>query len=176
MDGRDLRGMFAHFETLVDPRVERTRRHELNDIVALAVLAVISGADGFTDMHTFAETKLPWLKTFLNLHNGVPSHDTFGRVLAALDPDEFEQSLLQWTEALATESGGVRRAWMSDWGCKSPAEPVGGNRELEATARDESIRYIDRVHLCREAVWDGSPRRTVVPNASEPLCRLAWPG
>ena len=84
MDGRDLRGMFAHFETLVDPRVERTRRHELNDIVAIAVLAVISGADGFTDMHTFAETKLPWLKTFLNLHNGVPSHDTFGRVLAAL--------------------------------------------------------------------------------------------
>ena len=106
MDGRDLRGMFAHFETLVDPRVERTRRHELNDIVAIAVLAVISGADGFTDMHAFAQAKLPWLKTFLNLHNGVPSHDTFGRVLAALDPDEFEQSLLQWTEALATESGG----------------------------------------------------------------------
>ena len=106
MDGRDLRGMFAHFETLADPRVERTRRHELNDIVAIAVLAVISGADGFTDMHTFAETKLPWLKTFLNLPNGVPSHDTFGRVLAALDPDAFEQSLLQWTESLATESGG----------------------------------------------------------------------
>ena len=58
--------MFAHFETLVDPRVERTRRHELNDIVTIAVLAVISGADGFTDMHAFAEAKLPWLKTFLN--------------------------------------------------------------------------------------------------------------
>lgn len=70
----------------------------------------------------------------------------------------------------------VRRAWVSDWGCKSPTEPVGGNREPEATARDESIRPTDRIHLCREAVWDGSPRRTVVPNASEPLCRLAWPG
>ena len=70
------------------------------------MLAVIGAADGFTDMHTFAEAKLAWLKTFLKLPNGVPSHDTFGRVLAALDPDAFEQCLLQWTEALAVGSGG----------------------------------------------------------------------
>ena len=106
MVGRDLRDWFVHFEALEDPRVERGKRHELNDIITIAVLAVISAGDGFTDMHTFAEAKLAWLKTFLKLPNGVPSHDTFGRVLAALDPDAFEQCLLQWTEALAAESGG----------------------------------------------------------------------
>jgi len=106
LDGQDLRGWFAQFETLEDPRVERGKRHEMNDIICIAVLAVISGADGFTDMHTFAQAKLPWLKTFLNLPNGVPSHDTFGRVLAALDPDAFEQCLRRWTEALAAEGDG----------------------------------------------------------------------
>ena len=72
------------------------------------------------------------------------------------------------------ERRSVRWAWMSNWGCKCPTEPVAGNREPEATARDESIRHIDRIHLCREAVWDRSPRRTAVPNASEPLCMPAW--
>ena len=61
-------------------------------------------------------------------------------------------------------------------GCKSPTEPVAANREPEATAREESIRHIDRIHICREAVWDRSPRRTAVPNASEPLCMPAWSG
>jgi len=106
MDDEALRGMFAQFETLTDPRVERTRRHDLHDILVIAVLSVISGADGFTDMQTFGEAKRQWLETFLNLPNGIPSHDTFGRVFAMLDPDEFEQCLLAWTEGLAMASGG----------------------------------------------------------------------
>lgn len=76
-----------HFAHLEDPRVERTRLHKLLDILIIAICAVIAGAESWDDIALFGETKYAWFATFLDLPNGIPSHDTFNRVFAALDPD-----------------------------------------------------------------------------------------
>lgn len=105
MDAKASRGLFACIAQLEDPRMERTRAHRLDDILAIAILAVICGAQGPTHIADFARQKHDWLKTFLHLPNGVPSHDTFGRVLAMLDPDAFERCLLTWINALVEVTG-----------------------------------------------------------------------
>jgi predicted transposase YbfD/YdcC len=106
MDANAPRGLLRFFKDLPDPRMDRTRLHELMDVVTIAILAVICGADSFVHIELFGNSKLPWLKTFLALPNGIPSHDTFGRVFAALDPAAFERCMLNWTAALAKATGG----------------------------------------------------------------------
>ncbi len=96
----------AHlFADLTDPRIDRTRLHELLDIVAIAICAVVAGADSWGDIEDFGHAKHAWLRTFLALPNGIPSHDTFRRVFERLDPDEFQRCFPRWVEALheATE-------------------------------------------------------------------------
>jgi predicted transposase YbfD/YdcC len=95
-----------HFETLTDPRMARTRRHELTDIVIIAILAVICGAEGWEDIEDYAEVRLAWLKTFLSLPSGAPSADTFRRVLSALDPQEFHRCFASWMAELANGTAG----------------------------------------------------------------------
>jgi len=75
-------GIQEHFATLEDPRVERTRRHDLSEILVIAILAVLAGADGWEDTVVWAKARLSWLKTFLVLSSGVPCPDTFRRVFA----------------------------------------------------------------------------------------------
>jgi predicted transposase YbfD/YdcC len=98
--------LWEHFATLPDPRVERTRRHELLDIITIAVCAVICGADSWVDVELFGRSKERWLRTFLVLPGGIPSHDTFGRVFAALDPRQFEGCFLSWVRAVARRTRG----------------------------------------------------------------------
>ena len=99
-------GLREHFATLADPRVERTRRHELLDIVSIALCAVICGADSWVDVESFGRAKEAWLRTFLPLPGGIPSHDTFGRVFARLDPRQFERCFLGWVQALVRHTDG----------------------------------------------------------------------
>jgi predicted transposase YbfD/YdcC len=115
--------MLRYFRDLPDPRA-RNVVHRLNDIVTLAVCAVICGADGWAEVELFARSKLAWFKTFLDLPGGVPSHDTFGRVFAALDPDAFERCFVAWASALVEASGGrliaidgkaIRRSFERAW-------------------------------------------------------------
>jgi len=94
------------FSELPDPRVERCRRHQLIDIVFIAVCAVICGAEAFTEMEEFGHSKEAWLRQFLELPNGIPSHDTFGRVLARLDPKEFEACFERWVRGVVQLSEG----------------------------------------------------------------------
>jgi len=96
----------AHFASLPDPRIDRTKRHALLDIVTIALCAVIRGADSWVDVELFGHAKLAWLRTFLALPNGIPSHDTFGRVFARLDPAHFEQCFLSWVQDLVTHTPG----------------------------------------------------------------------
>ena len=90
-----------HFADLDDPRVERTRRHKLVDIIAIAICAIICGADSWVHVELFGRSKLEWFQTFLELPNGVPSHDTFGDVFARLDPEQFQSCFMAWTQAIA---------------------------------------------------------------------------
>ena len=80
-----------HFEGLTDPRVERTRLHPLINIAFMAVCGVLSGANSFAGIHEFATDRKDWFALHLDLTNGIPSADTFGRVLARLNPAEFER-------------------------------------------------------------------------------------
>jgi predicted transposase YbfD/YdcC len=87
---------------LPDPRFHRTQDHRLIDILVIGVCTLLCGGEGFNDMEDFGEAKKDWLKTFLELPNGIPSHDTFNRVFAALNPTRFMDCFLQWTQGLRT--------------------------------------------------------------------------
>jgi predicted transposase YbfD/YdcC len=89
-----------HFGKVNDPRIERTKRHKLLDILLIAICGVICGADSWVDIELFGKSKLEWLRTFLPLPNGIPSHDTFGRVFALISPEEFEKSFMEWVQAI----------------------------------------------------------------------------
>jgi predicted transposase YbfD/YdcC len=102
---QDLVAVFTPFETLTDPRVERTRDHALFELVVVALLGTIAGADGWTDIERFGKGRLAWLRTFLPLTNGIPSHDTFGRVFAALDPAQLSACIRQWLDQVGIELG-----------------------------------------------------------------------
>ena len=91
----------SYFAELADPRQQDRCDHKLIDILFIAICAVICGADGFTDMEEFGIAKETWLRQFLELPNGIPSHDTFGRVLARLNPRAFQQCFLAWVRAVA---------------------------------------------------------------------------
>jgi len=95
-----------HFGRLEDPRIERTKLHELLDIIVIAICAIICGADDWTEVELFGNAKLSWLRTFLELSNGIPSHDTFGRVFARLNPEQFQQCFLEWVQAVSAVTGG----------------------------------------------------------------------
>jgi predicted transposase YbfD/YdcC len=90
-----------YFADLTDPRQEERCEHKFIDILFIAICAVICGADGFTDMEEFGLAKETWLRQFLELPHGIPSHDTFGRVLARLNPKAFQQCFLDWVRAVA---------------------------------------------------------------------------
>jgi hypothetical protein len=90
-----------HFGGIKDPRIDRCKRHQLLDILVIAICAVICGADDWTEVEAFGNAKLPWFRTFLLLPHGIPSHDTFGRVFARLDPAQFESCFLRWINSLA---------------------------------------------------------------------------
>ena len=75
--------LISHFQDLPDPRVRRTRRHRLIDLLVIAVCTLLCGGEGFNDMEDFGRAKEDWLKTFLELPEGIPSHDTFNRLFQA---------------------------------------------------------------------------------------------
>lgn len=100
-----LIAVFTPFEDLTDPRVQRTRDHALLDIVVVALLGTIAGADSWADIERFGKERLAWLRTFLPLVNGVPSHDTFGRVFAMLDPARLSACIRQWLDQTGIELG-----------------------------------------------------------------------
>jgi predicted transposase YbfD/YdcC len=91
--------LIKHFASMVDPRIDRRKRHLLVHIIVIAVLAVLCGADNWVDVELFGRAKQKWLDELLSLSNGIPSHDTFGRVFARLDATQFEACFRAWMQA-----------------------------------------------------------------------------
>jgi len=90
-----------HFGDMTDPRVDRTKLHDLLNILVIAICAIIGGADNWEDVEEFGKARLAWFQTFLDLPNGIPSHDTFTRVFARLNPEEFRACFLGWIGAVS---------------------------------------------------------------------------
>ena len=101
MAARKLGSFVAHFSSLRDPRLERTRKHNLLDIVALTICAVLCGAESWVAVENYGKAKRDWLSGFLSLPNGIPSHDTIGRVFAALAPEPFQACFASWVAEVA---------------------------------------------------------------------------
>jgi len=98
--------LIDHLAVLEDPRIERQKRHKLGAILVIAVCAVLCGAESFPAIEDFGQVRYTWLKQFLELPNGIPSHDTFNRVFRVLDPVQFQACFLSWMQAVADETQG----------------------------------------------------------------------
>lgn len=96
----------THFAAVEDPRIDRTKWHELLDIIVITICAAVSGADSWTEVEEFGWTKLEWLRKFMSLENGIPSHDTFGEVFKRLNPEQFQAAFLNWVQAVMGITGG----------------------------------------------------------------------
>jgi hypothetical protein len=101
MDANAPGSLRRWFGELDDPRPGRNVMHRLGDMLAIAILAVLCGADSWVEVATWGRCKLEWLRTFLPLPHDIPRHDTFGRVFGHLDPASFEKCFMAWTAALA---------------------------------------------------------------------------
>jgi predicted transposase YbfD/YdcC len=126
MDAQATGGFLRFFNDLPDPRAANYV-HRLGDLFAIAIVAVICGADSWVDVAMFAQSKRSWLGTFLDLEHGIPSHDTFGRVFARIDPEAFERCFSRWmasvkaqhategTRLIAIDGKSIRRSFEHAW-------------------------------------------------------------
>jgi predicted transposase YbfD/YdcC len=99
-------GLVGYFSIIRDPRIERTKKHLLVDILTIAICAVICGAEGWEDLEEFGLKNEEWFKTFLEIPHGIPSHDTFARVFSILDSQQLEECFFEWTKTLQETTAG----------------------------------------------------------------------
>jgi predicted transposase YbfD/YdcC len=148
-----------HFAELTDPRVERTRRHEAADILAIAVCAIISGCDDWLAVAAYGRAKYDWLKTFLCLPNGIPSHDTFNRFFNLLDPEAFRACFVSWVGALHRALG-LRHVPIDGKALRGSFDKAAGKSALHlvsAWSRENGLT------LGQVAVEDKSNEITAIP-------------
>lgn len=145
------------FADLVDPRVARTRRHNLLDIITIALCGVICGAESWVEVEDWGDAKLDWLRTWLALPHGIPSHDTFGRVFSRIDPAQFEAGFLRWVQGVVTTSAGAVVAL--DGKSIRAARTPGGNPVHLISAWASAHRMV----LGQEAVAAKSNEITAIP-------------
>ena len=147
-----------YFADLPDPRIDRTKKHLLGDILVIALCAVICGADSWEEVEAFGEAKEDWLKRHLPLPNGIPSHDTFGRVFARLDPQKFGACVAGWMAGVC-EAAGLRHIAIDGKAVRAaPGNTFSGCLHLVSAWAAEN-----RLILGQRAVADGSHEIAAIP-------------
>lgn len=101
-----LSSIEEHFRAIEDPRVERNKKHKLLDIIVLAICGVVSGAEGWEAIEEFGYEKQQWLRKYLELANGIPSHDCIARVLSRISPSEMTECFIAWTRSVSQLTAG----------------------------------------------------------------------
>jgi predicted transposase YbfD/YdcC len=152
-----------HFAKLKDPRVRRRRRHRLLDIIVMAICGVICRADDWQEIELFARHREDWLRRFLRLPNGVPSHDTFERVFDRIDPKAFHACFQEWVATLADVLGARQIAVDGKTLCGSATGGVGALQVVSAWATAQHLT------LGQMAVEDGSNELATIPKLLELL-------
>lgn len=148
----------SYFADLPDPRVNRTKKHRLDDILGITLCAVICGADSFEEIERFGDARHDWLKRFLALPYGIPSHDTFNRVLAALDRTQFATCFGRWMAELCVATGLKPIAIDGKAVRSAPADTFSGCLHLVTAWATEN-----GLVLGQEAVADGSHEIAAIP-------------
>ena len=100
------KGLIEHFETLTDPRVERTKRYPLKEIILLIIAGTVSGCDGWKSLKDFGEAKLDWLRKFLPYKDGIPVDDTLARVMRKIETKEFQACFIKWVQSVSEATSG----------------------------------------------------------------------
>lgn len=106
MEKQEIASIVRHFESMPDPRAGNAKQHIFLEVLIIAICAVICGADGWSDVELFGKNKKAWLKTFLELPKGIPSHDTFGRIFTQIKPEEFQKRFIEWVQAIEKLTSG----------------------------------------------------------------------
>lgn len=101
-----MKSPIEYFSSIEDPRVERTKDHLMSDIIFITIAAVICGCETWNEIELYGKTKEPWLRTFLSLANGIPSHDTFNRFYSAVEPQQLEHSFINWVKDVSKITDG----------------------------------------------------------------------
>jgi hypothetical protein len=100
MDKSLFFSLIDHFSEVNDPRLNRTKKHNVIDIISKTIMATISGMQNWIEIVDWAETNEDWLKSFLELPSGIASHDTFGGVFSLINPESFQEAFNEWVESL----------------------------------------------------------------------------
>jgi len=151
--------LLAPFATLEDPRLDRTKRHNLLDMLFIALCAVVSGANDCVGMEKFGKSKHAWLEKYLSLPHGIPCHDTFSRVFAALDGDAFVACFLKWVEALHESTDG-RLVAIDGKTARATLDRAKGKNPLHIVSAWVAE---NRLFLGQEVVEDKSNEITAIP-------------
>ena len=153
-----------HFATLTDPRDHRARKHQLSDVLVIALCATLAGAESWPDIEEFGNAKKSFFTGFLKLPNGIPSHDTFNRVFAALDPVAFQDSFTSWISAVAARLDFKHFAvdGKSSRGTADKAAGLGCLHTVSVWAHEHGLCF------AQQAVDEKSNEITAIP----PLLRL----
>jgi predicted transposase YbfD/YdcC len=153
------RSVLQYFQNLPDPRTGSRQDHNLVDIITIGILAVICGADGFVGLETYGKANQEWLETFLELPNGIPSHDTFGRIFARLDPQALQKSFLAWIEGI-TEKLAIKLIHVDGKTAKGSYDREGQLKALQSVSAWSSEHGLV---LAQQKVDSNSNEITAVP-------------
>lgn len=165
MDRNPTLAITHYFRDLPDPRLDRLCRHELLDIIVIAICAVICGQHAWTDIACYGQDHYDWLKTFLQLPNGPPAHDTYRYVFTRLDPQAFQRCFAGWIEALS-QATDLKHIAIDGKALRGSLDRTHGNAALHLVSAWASANHLT---LGQVAVADKSNEITAIPRLLEIL-------